>query len=310
MRFAAIVTAMAGQDPMPNDTAPSDAPLYLTTKEVADLLRVRERKVYDLAGADEIPHRRITGKLLFPRDEILAWIDGSGEVAPTQVPNVLTGSHDPLLAWAVGESDDGLAVLQNGSTEGLACFAEGKAAIAGLHIPEGDGRWNRNAVATQGVRDCVLMRWALRERGLILAPTLVDRVKNLNDLAGLRVVRRQSGAGAAALLDQLLAAEGLSADALAPADGVARTETDAAIAVASGTADAALGIAAMARQFKLGFLPILMEPFDLLIDRRAYFAPPVQSLLRVARSPEIAQKASSLGGYDIATLGDVLWNAP
>ncbi|WP_424969678.1 substrate-binding domain-containing protein [Dinoroseobacter sp. S76] len=295
---------------MPNDTAPSDAPLYLTTKEVADLLRVRERKVYDLAGADEIPHRRITGKLLFPRDEIMAWIDGSGEVAPAQVPDVLTGSHDPLLAWAVGESDGGLAVLQNGSADGLACFAAGKAALTGLHIPEGDGRWNRSAVASLGLRDCVLIRWALRERGLILPPGLADKVKSLNDLAGLRVVRRQSGAGAAALLDQLLGAEGLSTDALAPADGVARTESDAAIAVASGAADAALGIAAMARQFNLGFLPILMEPFDLLIHRRAYFTPPVQSLMQLAHRAEIAQKASSLGGYDISTMGEVLWNGP
>mgnify|MGYP003652046767 FL=1 len=46
-------------------------PSYLTTKEVAELLRVKERKVYDLAGAGEIPHRRITGKLLFPRAELM-----------------------------------------------------------------------------------------------------------------------------------------------------------------------------------------------------------------------------------------------
>ncbi|NIP83903.1 MAG: helix-turn-helix domain-containing protein, partial [Gemmatimonadetes bacterium] len=38
-------------------------PQYLTTREVAELLRVKERKVYDLAAAGEIPHRRITGKL-------------------------------------------------------------------------------------------------------------------------------------------------------------------------------------------------------------------------------------------------------
>ena len=56
-------------------------PPYLTTKEVAALLRVRERKVYDLAAAGGIPHRRITGKLLFPRTEILAWIEGGGDAA-------------------------------------------------------------------------------------------------------------------------------------------------------------------------------------------------------------------------------------
>ena len=49
---------------------------FLTTKEVADLLRVKERKVYDLAAANEIPHRRITGKLLFPAAELRSWIEG------------------------------------------------------------------------------------------------------------------------------------------------------------------------------------------------------------------------------------------
>ena len=71
-----FVSAMA-QEPLEDD--PETSPRYLTTKEVAALLRVRERKVYDLAAAGGIPHRRITGKLLFPRAEILAWIEGGGE---------------------------------------------------------------------------------------------------------------------------------------------------------------------------------------------------------------------------------------
>jgi excisionase family DNA binding protein len=72
---------------------------------VADLLRVKERKVYDLAAADEIPHRRITGKLLFPVAELMAWIDGGSHADPADRPAVLTGSHDPLLDWAVRGSD-------------------------------------------------------------------------------------------------------------------------------------------------------------------------------------------------------------
>ena len=49
---------------MDRDTA---APEFLTTREVAALLRVKERKVYDLAAAGDIPCRRVTGKLLFPK---------------------------------------------------------------------------------------------------------------------------------------------------------------------------------------------------------------------------------------------------
>jgi excisionase family DNA binding protein len=61
-------------------------PAYLTTQEVADLLRVRERKVYDMVATGEIPHRKITGKLLFPQGELTAWIEGEGALHPATRP--------------------------------------------------------------------------------------------------------------------------------------------------------------------------------------------------------------------------------
>ena len=51
---------------MPND--------YLTTAEVADYLRLKERKVYDLVRQGHIPCSRATGKLLFPRQHIDMWV--------------------------------------------------------------------------------------------------------------------------------------------------------------------------------------------------------------------------------------------
>ena len=49
-------------------------PEYLTTREVADLIRLKERKVYDLVATGAIPCVRVTGKLLFPRSLIEAWL--------------------------------------------------------------------------------------------------------------------------------------------------------------------------------------------------------------------------------------------
>ena len=46
----------------------------LTTREVAGLLRIKERKVYELVASGEIPHVRVTGKLLFPRALLDAWL--------------------------------------------------------------------------------------------------------------------------------------------------------------------------------------------------------------------------------------------
>ena len=59
-------------------------PDFLTTKEVAALLRVKERKVYDMVAEGEIPHRRITGKLLFPRAALEAWLEGDVIDAPAR----------------------------------------------------------------------------------------------------------------------------------------------------------------------------------------------------------------------------------
>ena len=48
---------------------------YMTTREVAALMRVKERKIYDLVAKGDIPVSKTTGKLLFPKDAVLAWID-------------------------------------------------------------------------------------------------------------------------------------------------------------------------------------------------------------------------------------------
>ena len=289
--------------------AQNDHPLYLTTREVANLLRVKERKVYDLAARGGIPHRRVTGKLLFPSAEILAWIEGAGDSVPRERPPVITGSHDPLLDWAARESGSGLATLFNGSVDGLRRFAEGRAALAGIHIPE-PGGWNVQTAEANGLRACVLIAWAVRARGLILSQQVQDEVRQVADLKGKRVVLRQPGAGGAAVFEDLLANAGLTPKDLVASKGLARTESDAAAAVAAGEADAAMGIEAMARQFHLPFLPLVEERFDLLIDRRAYFTEPLQALLAFAREGPLERKAASMGGYRLTDHGTVRWLSP
>lgn len=284
-------------------------PDYLTTREVADLLRVKERKVYDLAAADEIPHRRITGKLLFPASEIRAWIEGSGSLVPEDRPAVITGSHDPLLDWAIRDSACGLATLFNGSREGLACFADHRAALSGLHIPEETG-WNVGSASELGVTDAVLIGWAIRKRGLLVSSDAAKNIRSVADLKDKRVVRRQPGAGAAALFTRLLEEAGLSQEDLQASSGFAHTESEAAGAVASGDADAALGVEAMAKQYKLGFVPLTDEHFDLLIDRKSYFTDPVQRLLNFTRTQQFQDKAAKMGGYDLSPLGRVRWLSP
>ncbi|WP_085124694.1 helix-turn-helix transcriptional regulator [Tistlia consotensis] len=290
---------------------------YLTAKELATLLRIRERKVYELASSGELPCSRAMGKLLFPRRAVDAWLarKSSGQVAePASVrPKVVLGSHDPLLEWALRESRSGLAAWFDGSQDGLERFARGEGLATGLHLPsadaaaEGDG-WNVEAVRRRFAGEpVILMEWAWRERGLAVSPEIAERVHALSDLKGLRLAPRQTGAGSQTLLLQLLAREGLSLEALSPLPPM-RTETEAVLAVYDGKADAAFGIAALARQFRLAFVPLVRERFDLLVDRWAWFEPPMQALLAFCRTEPFKARVAEYGGYDVSGLGTVHFN--
>ncbi|MEF8834087.1 MAG: substrate-binding domain-containing protein, partial [Halofilum sp. (in: g-proteobacteria)] len=74
--------------------------------------------------------------------------------------------------------------------------------------------------------------------------------------------------------------------------------------------DAGLGIEAAAREAGLEFLPLANERFDLLVGRRDYFEPPFQALLATTRTRRFADRAATLGGYDLTGTGTVHYNAP
>jgi len=291
---------------------------FYTTHELATLLRVKERKVYDLVAKELLPFRRVTGKLLFPREEIAQWlqVNGDGAKARRETPAsakpprplVAAGGHDPLLEWALRESRSGIAAFFDGALDGLARAKAGECIAAGLHIPEETG-WNVGAVEAKfSGEPWVLIEWARRWRGLIFRPDLARRIDCLKAARGLRFQARQAEAGSELVLDRLLAAEKMKRADLHLVAAVERSETDVALAIADGRADVGLGIAAAARQFKLEFTPMIEERFDLLVWRKAYFDPPFQKLAALCRSNAFHDKAKALGGYDVSGFGTVRFN--
>ena len=130
---------------------------FLTTRELAAMLRVKERKVYELAAEGALPVRRVTGKLLFPRVEIEEWIVTNGGLtkpgkdgratAPI-LPAVIAGGHDPLLEWALRESRSGIAAFLDGALDGLRRALEVIASLPGctsLSVEKTRGMSGRSA---------------------------------------------------------------------------------------------------------------------------------------------------------------------
>ncbi len=249
---------------------------FLTVRELAELLRIKERKVYDLAASGSVPCSRATGKLLFPTHEIRQWIEsaksgGNGE-AITRRPVVL-GSHDPLLDWAIRESQCGLATYFDGSLDGVERFTRGEGIITGLHVyDEKTSTWNINAVNDMaGDQNAVLVHFAKRRRGLVLNPD-GPTPKKLSEMAGLRFTPRQKGSGTVGLFSALAGRSGLDLSTLQMGD-VARTEDDAVLSVRRGDADVTFGLEAIARTFGLEFVPVIEEDFSILVDGKHGLSP-------------------------------------
>ncbi|CAN5807174.1 helix-turn-helix transcriptional regulator [soil metagenome] len=285
----------------------------MTTGEVAIYLRLKERTVYDLVARQAIPCSRATGKLLFSRPLIDAWVEAHTEMPKGEAPatpRIYAGSSEPLLEWALRQSGSGLAVLVGGSRIGLEAMARGEAVLAGIHMLDpASGTYNVpqiRAVVPQA--DIVAIHWARRGQGLMVAAGNPHGITGLADAIGrgLRLARRRDGSGSRLLLDALLARDGLSLPEVDEAR-TADSQGDLAGMIAMGEADCGIGIAAAASG--LDFIPLASEEFDLVMRRRDYFEPPVQALLAFARSEAFARRAAYLGGYDVGGLGAVRHNA-
>ena len=78
----------------------SDLPLLLDPGEVAKLLSLSRRKVFDMVSRGEIPSLRIGRSLRIPRDPLLDWIEHRttpvSSPAPARLPTwaLGDGSHD------------------------------------------------------------------------------------------------------------------------------------------------------------------------------------------------------------------------
>jgi putative molybdopterin biosynthesis protein len=290
-------------------------PELLTTEETATYLRLSERKLYELVASGRIPCSKVTGRWLFPKSALDRWV-ASGlpntlKSLDDQAPPILGGSHDPLLEWALRESGCGLATLPEGSEAGLRRLARREVMAAAIHLHAADGdpdRHNIEAVAdAPGLHDAVVIGFARREQGLLVAPGNPLGIAEIGHLAGgnIRLARRQDGAGAHLLLLSLLQRKNIDLGLLTMLAPACPTGTDLAERIRSGAADCGIATRSAAQAAGLDFVPVVWEFFDLVLRQRDFFLPAPQRLFDFLRSDRFSRRAIDLGGYDLSPLGAI-----
>jgi excisionase family DNA binding protein len=293
-------------------------PELLTAADVADLLQVRQRTVYELVRTNRIPHRAVAGKLLFPKAYVDLWVSQlpklrCGGLALSAPPPVIAGSHDPLLEWSACQSGSGLAAFARGSISGADSVLAGQAVACAVHlIDPATGSYDAS-IATERLAglDIAVIEWARRRQGIMVAPGNPLQTRSIADLAkpSLRVAIPGKGSCTAVLLSKLLADAGLGPDSIKRSGRRTLGGAAAALAVAAGDLDAALGIEAVARAQGLEFIPLHWERLDLVVRHAEFFEAPLQALFAFTRTDAFRKQAALLQGYNVARTGAVVLNA-
>jgi putative molybdopterin biosynthesis protein len=286
----------------------------LNTAEAARYLRLGERKLYELVAEAAIPCTKVTGKWLFPREELDRWLRAGMQrpegLPEKDAPPIVGGSQDSLLEWALRESGSGLATLSEGTESGVRRLLRGEVVAAAVHYhSDADGvDANTRALETNsGLHDGVLVGFARREQGLLLQPGNPKQLSTVADVLAKRATMavRQPGAGAQMLFDVLLARAGIKPRELKLLDPPCLTGPDLAAAIRSGQADCGIATRAAAKSAGLDFQPLLFENFDLMMRQRSYFLPPMQALMHFVGESRLKARAADLSGYDVTVAGKV-----
>jgi len=225
---------------------------------------------------------------------------------------VAIGSHDLVLdlaATALRSSDPTLSLVSTnvGSLGGLVALRDGLCHLAGSHLLHpATGEYTLPYLdEMMGDRDLAVVRLVHRDQGLIIPSGNPRGVTGIADLASgeLSYVNRQRGAGTRMLLDQELRRLGIDPVTVHGYEREEPTHLAVAAAIAAGRADCGLGILAAARAFGLDFVPMVQEPYDLVVEAASMTDPLLVPLWELLGSADFQASVRRLGGYGTEETG-------
>ena len=219
------------------------------------------------------------------------------------------GSNDPAferLGSFVKKYDGELVTRSVGSLGGLAALSRGEAHVASCHLLDGKiGKYNDSYIEKMrgGEKwERVLLFW--REQGIIVRKGNPQNINGVEDFTreDVSIINRQPGAGTRVLLDYMLEEKGILSHQVKGYHCQSITHFDAANRVAAGLASAtiAIRVAALgggASDPELSFIPITVEPYELVIPEKYLEHKGIRALLKAMEDDEWRAQVEKMGGY-------------
>lgn len=219
-----------------------------------------------------------------------------------------------ILAARVAQRSSSLGFrprwLPASSGAALQTLARGHAHLAGAHLFDEESRefnvpFVRRAFAG---RPMLVVTFAQIEEGFALPKGNPRGIRKPEDLArpGVRLINRESGAGARRLLDRLLAKAKIPSSAVKGYQALARGHLEAAQQIALGAADVGVVARSAALAYGLDFVQLAEERFDLVIPKESSADPRVARVLEALESKEFRRELGAVGGYDASKAGHLV----
>lgn len=290
---------------------------FLTVRELADMLHVNQKKIYQLAGDGELPGTKVTGKWIFPRTLIDDWVleNSHGGVMSDRL--LLAGSDDQLIHQVCDiaaielQKSALISYSPSGTRHGLQMLDLKRIDGCFINWGESESTPLRHLGLLRTYRNhkhWVVVRCLQRRQGLIVQPGLLDRDPDAESLIkndNLNWALRQNDSGTYRLLEDACQKYQYAYQSLR-ANTVCNSERSAVIAVSNGKCDITSGVESSAREYKLGFVPLADVSVDLVTSKRTYFRTLFQELLHRLKSGETYAIAESLSGYRLQDQQEVL----
>lgn len=288
---------------------------FLTVPQLASLLHVNEKKIYQLAGCGEIPGTKVTGKWIFPRRLIEDWLLENSHGGVMHDRLLIGGSDDrfvhqicssaaidwqqqALVSYSPSGTRHGLRMLDTGRID--ACFINW-----GASEPEA----RRHLALLKRYRNhsgWVVIRLLTRNQGLVISrdqSALTDLPVNEAIARVLqnpdnRWAMRQQDSGTERLLEDLCSLHGRRFSELTLSTSC-NSERSAMAAINAQRADVGSAARCVAAEYALPYLPVADVSLDLVMSRKTYFRTLVQDFITRLTDASAVEAARSLGGYEI-----------
>jgi len=302
---------------------------FLTVPELAQLLHVNEKKIYQLAGEGDLPGTKITGKWIFPRHLIEDWIAENSHGGALTDRLIVTGSDDRLLnhvcnQMAVDHQQSALfSYSPCGTRHGLRMLDTRRADACFINWGAADNSARRHLGLMRTYKNhgsWIIVRCFQRTQGFILSRQCAEKnpaikqyletkqpldIKLLLQDSSLQWAHRSSDAGATRFLEDACTTQNHSYADL-NLSYICNTERSAAGAVSTGDADITCGTQAAAHEFQLPFIPVADVSLDMVMTRRTYFRSLTQLFFNTLTNDNTRAIAMRMGGYNLHAKLDVL----